>query len=222
LELNTEGMDTFSRLESEANLTLEDLVKNTLRMRPDRVIIGEVRGKEARDMMTAMNIGKYCMATIHAANTKEAFARLQHDPMNIDPAMINLIDIFVVLRKHRRIDGSHRVLEEVLETAVLEHRRPLVSVLWKYNNKTKETDEVMPCTVFREKLAEATGSEPSVVLNEWERRTKVLYLLRKKKITTIAELTHFFTLYNADKKKAIESLGTTLRELDKMSHRSLD
>src|SRR5207248_2150676 len=65
LELNTFLDDSCSRLETDENLSLSDLVKNSLRMRPERVIVGEVRGEEARDMMTAVNIGKYCMSTIH-------------------------------------------------------------------------------------------------------------------------------------------------------------
>ncbi|MCM8799768.1 MAG: Flp pilus assembly complex ATPase component TadA, partial [Candidatus Omnitrophica bacterium] len=52
LELNSDYEENCARLESDEDLTLADLVKNSLRMRPDRVIVGEVRGREAQDMMT--------------------------------------------------------------------------------------------------------------------------------------------------------------------------
>ncbi|MCX5706242.1 MAG: ATPase, T2SS/T4P/T4SS family [Candidatus Omnitrophica bacterium] len=65
--LYTNFEENCSRLESDEDTTLGDLVKNSLRMRPDRIIVGEVRGKEAQDLMTAMNIGKYCMGTLHAS-----------------------------------------------------------------------------------------------------------------------------------------------------------
>ncbi len=71
LELNTELEENCSHLESDEDTTLADLVKNALRMRPDRVIVGEVRGKEAQDLMTAMNIGKCCMGTLHASTARE-------------------------------------------------------------------------------------------------------------------------------------------------------
>ncbi|MEW6171198.1 MAG: ATPase, T2SS/T4P/T4SS family, partial [Candidatus Omnitrophota bacterium] len=58
LELNTDSKENCSRLESDEEVSLADLVKNSLRMRPDRIIVGEVRAREAQDLMTAMNIGK--------------------------------------------------------------------------------------------------------------------------------------------------------------------
>jgi flagellar protein FlaI len=58
LELNTVAKENCARLETNDEITLKDLVRNTLRMRPDRIIVGEVRGEEAIDLMTAMNIGK--------------------------------------------------------------------------------------------------------------------------------------------------------------------
>src|SRR3990167_9270964 len=70
LELNTFLEDSCSRLESDDDIPLELLVRNSLRMRPDRIIIGEVRGPEAKDMITAVNVGKFCLSTIHAATAR--------------------------------------------------------------------------------------------------------------------------------------------------------
>ena len=58
------------------------------RRRSGMVIIGEVRGEEAKDMMTAMNIGKISMGTIHAGNTRDVITRLQNTPMNVDQSQI--------------------------------------------------------------------------------------------------------------------------------------
>ncbi len=83
MELNTFMEDSCSRLETDDELNLSDLVKNSLRMRPERIIVGEVRGAEARDMITAVNIGKYCMGTIHALSARETITRLHNEPMNV-------------------------------------------------------------------------------------------------------------------------------------------
>src|SRR5207248_2212120 len=65
-------------LEGIGEVTQRDLVRNSLRMRPDRIIIGEVRGPEALDMLQAMNTGhEGSLTTIHANDTRDALARLE-------------------------------------------------------------------------------------------------------------------------------------------------
>jgi pilus assembly protein CpaF len=65
-------------LEGESEVTTRDLLRNALRMRPDRIIVGECRGAEAFDMLQAMTTGHDgAMTTIHANNTRDAIARLE-------------------------------------------------------------------------------------------------------------------------------------------------
>lgn len=67
-----------ANIEGAGAVTIRDLVKQTLRMKPDRVIIGEVRGGEALDMLQAMNTGHDgSMATVHANNPRDALSRLE-------------------------------------------------------------------------------------------------------------------------------------------------
>jgi len=213
-------MDNFSRLESDEDLSLEDLVRNSLRMRPERIIIGEVRGREAQDMMTAMNIGKYCMGTIHASNTKEVFSRLESAPMNIPPPLLNLIDIFIVLRKFTQAKRVYRVIEEISETSLVEQKRPLVSSLWKYNYRKSQLEEVSPFTIFREKLSEATGKTPIKILEEWDLRSKLLYILHQRGVYTFSEITRFCSFYSREPAKAIEKLRTTRESILKTKIRA--
>ena len=97
-------------LETSEDMPMVELVKNALRMRPDMIIIGEVRGEEANDMITAMNIGKISMGTIHASSTSDIINRLQHSPMNVPKDIIPVIDALIVVSQvyekgvpHRRI-----------------------------------------------------------------------------------------------------------------------
>ncbi len=67
-----------ANMEGSGAITIRDLVKNTLRMRPDRIIVGECRGGEALDMLSAMNTGHDgSMTTVHANNPREAISRLE-------------------------------------------------------------------------------------------------------------------------------------------------
>ncbi len=66
-------------IEGKGEVTQRDLVKNTLRMRPDRIILGEIRGGEALDMLQAMNTGHDgSMTTVHANNTRDALRRIEN------------------------------------------------------------------------------------------------------------------------------------------------
>jgi len=68
-----------SNLEGQGEVTMRDLAKNALRMRPDRIILGEVRGSEAVDMLQAMNTGhEGSMSTVHANRPREALTRIEN------------------------------------------------------------------------------------------------------------------------------------------------
>src|SRR3546814_11583198 len=69
-----------ANIEGRGEVTQRELVKNALRMRPDRIIVGEVRGGEAFDMLQAMNTGhEGSMTTIHANTCRDALSRLEQD-----------------------------------------------------------------------------------------------------------------------------------------------
>src|SRR6266513_98919 len=104
-------------IEGKGEVTQRDLVRNTLRMRPDRIVIGEVRGGEAIDMLQAMNTGHDgSLTTIHANTPRDSLARLetmiQMTGMNLsERAMRQQIAsaIDVVLQVARLSDGSRRI-----------------------------------------------------------------------------------------------------------------
>ncbi|MDR3494264.1 MAG: ATPase, T2SS/T4P/T4SS family [Ancalomicrobiaceae bacterium] len=104
-------------LEGEGQVTMRDLVKNCLRMRPERIIVGEVRGPEAFDLLQAMNTGHDgSMGTLHANSPREALARIESmitmggyalPSRTIREMIISSVD--VVVQAARLRDGSRRI-----------------------------------------------------------------------------------------------------------------
>ncbi len=124
-ELQIQGIDNLVRLEAKsanmegaAAVSIRDLIRASLRMRPDRIIVGEVRGGEAVDMLQAMNTGHDgSLCTLHANNCPDMISRLETMVLMAFPLPLPAIrrqiasgvDILVHLGRLR--DGSRRVLE---------------------------------------------------------------------------------------------------------------
>jgi pilus assembly protein CpaF len=106
-------------LEGKGEVTQRDLVRNALRMRPDRIIIGEVRGGEAFDMLQAMNTGHDgSMSTIHANNSRDALTRIENmvqmghmglPSQAIRTQIVGAVDLIVQVARQR--DGGRRVTQ---------------------------------------------------------------------------------------------------------------
>ncbi|MBF0523330.1 MAG: CpaF family protein [Candidatus Omnitrophica bacterium] len=207
LELNTFLEESCSRLESDEDVSLADLVKNSLRMRPERIIVGEVRGEEARDMITACNVGKYCMGTIHALTSREAIMRLQNEPMNIPEMLINLIDVFIVLKRYHVKDKVFRVVDEVSETSGMEQVKILLSTVFKYDYDTMSVRTINPSTIYRDRLCQQSGFTPKDIIKEHRLRAFLLQQLDQKNITTMKEIGAFCQAYNRDPKQTVAALG---------------
>lgn len=213
LELNTALYDSCSRLESDEDLSMEDLVKNSLRMRPDRVIVGEVRGAEAKDLMTVVNIGKNCLGTIHASSSREAILRLQNEPMNVPEVLVNLVDVFIITRKFQIKGKVYRAIEEVSETGGMEQKTVLLSQIWKYDFEHSQLKEISPSTIYRDRLAKATGLSSRQIMDEVRVRAKILEALAQRKITSIKEIYAFCQVYNRDNDAALAKLGLNKKDL---------
>jgi len=108
-------------IEGGGEITIRDLLRNSLRMRPDRIIIGEVRGAEAVDMLQAMNTGHDgSLSTIHANNPREALTRIENmvglAGVNLSPRSVRMqiaaaLDMIVQVTRMR--DGVRRVTNVV-------------------------------------------------------------------------------------------------------------
>jgi pilus assembly protein CpaF len=126
-------------LEGEGQITMRDLVKNCLRMRPERIIVGEVRGPEAFDLLQAMNTGHDgSMGTLHSNSPRECIARLESMIMmggfslpskTIREMIVGSVDIIVQASRLR--DGSRKITH-ITEVIGMEGEVPTLQDLFVY------------------------------------------------------------------------------------------
>jgi pilus assembly protein CpaF len=128
-----------SNIEGRGRITTRDLVINSLRMRPDRIIVGEARGSEALDMLQAMNTGHDgSLATIHANSPRDALARLETMALMAEldlPAhaireqIVSAIQILVHIRRYE--DGIRRI-QSIAELDGIEMGNPRLREIYRF------------------------------------------------------------------------------------------
>lgn len=128
-------------LEGTGAISLRDLVRETLRMRPERIIVGEVRGAEALDMLIAMNAGVGAMSTVHANSARDALTKLAVLPLlagpNVTadfviPTLAGALDLIVHV--HRDATGRRFVREIAAVTGRFEGARCESSDLFRWGS----------------------------------------------------------------------------------------
>jgi pilus assembly protein CpaF len=159
-----------ANMEGSGAVTIRDLVKNTLRMRPDRIVVGECRGGEALDMLSAMNTGHDgSLTTVHANSPREAVARLETlclmagmdlPAKAIREQIAGAVDLFIQIS--RLSDGSRKILSI---TEVIGMQGEIITLQEIYRYKEEGFDK-------NRKIIgnfQATGFIPTFI-EEFERR----------------------------------------------------
>lgn len=141
VQMQTRG----SNLQGEGEIPLRKLIKEALRMRPSRIIVGEVREAEALDLLIALNSGLPGMGTLHANSCRDAIVKLQTLPLlageNIShkfiaPTVASAIDL--VVHVTLSVDGMRRISEIAAVTGRFENDRAEIESLWKWDGKQYE------------------------------------------------------------------------------------
>ena len=164
-ELQIEGVDNLVSLETRnanasgaGQITIRDLIKSSLRMRPERIIVGECRGGEALDMLQAMNTGHDgSLSTGHANSTEDMLSRLETMVLQgaaglpleaIRQQIASAVDIIIHLSRLR--DKSRKTME-ITEVVGYENGRVLLNPLYKFEEDENSTLEKVSGSLKRTK-----------------------------------------------------------------------
>lgn len=198
-------------VEGEGEITMEDLVKNSLRMRPDRIIVGEVRGPEAMTMFTGMNTGHDgCMGTIHANSAKETVTRLTESPMNVPKIMLPALDIVVMQQRiHHREKGLVRRITEISEVTGFEDDQPQLSRIYKWNAKEDTLESTGVPSQVKKEIADYSGYSGEEIEIEVEKRAAVIEWMKEQEITDIYEVGKVIQSYYRDPEAMLDKIESS-------------
>ena len=188
-----------SNIENKGELNMDDLVKNSLRQRPDRIIVGEVRGEEAITLFTALNTGHSGFGTLHANNSRETITRLTNAPMNVPKIMISAIDFIIMQNRIYRSDGvSIRRISEVAEVVGMEEGTIQLNKLYKWDPEHDEIQNIAIASNTLRTIADMRGISTKKLDEEIAKRKLVLDFMVKNKIRSNNEVTSIIENYYLD------------------------
>jgi flagellar protein FlaI len=180
-----------------------DLMVASLRMRPDRIFLGEVRReREAEVMFEAMHTGHSVYGTFHAERAYQVVKRLINPPMDIPKTVLESLHLIVVQYRNRRT-GVRRTLE-LAEVLVTEGREPEINVLYRWDPKTDTVKPVSTSKRLIEEIKMYTGYSDEDIEDDLEEKEKVLKWMFDKQIRDVESVGRVVSEYYRDKGRVME------------------
>jgi archaeal flagellar protein FlaI len=194
--------------EGKGEVSMLDLLINSLRMRPDRIIMGEIRKqREAEVLFEAMHTGHSVYSTLHADSCAQTINRLVNPPISIPESMLESVHLNVVLFRDRR-QGFRRVYElgEFLPNLVgnREELKYRPSILYRWDPRT---DTIKPSTEdvsIYEKIGNHTGLTTDEVKNEIDLKKSIIDWLVTNHVRQVDEVGKIMNRYYLDSDTVID------------------
>ncbi len=202
IEINLSKRKNVIRMENHPNKTnkemnVNSLLENALRMRPDRLIVGEVRGAEAKTLFNAMNVGHSAMGTMHANSPQDCVSRLTGKPMEVPNNMLHLMDLIVVQQNVQSKNETKRRITEVVEVQRGEGRVSF-GELFVYSPKHDEARKTSVPSHKIETLASLSGKSIKEINARMKEKQKIIERLLKNNVFEFAKVEAVLQQYYED------------------------
>ena len=192
--------------EGLGEVTMLDLLVNSLRMRPDRIIVGEIRrAREAEVLFEAMHTGHSVYATLHADTAEQAYKRLTNPPINVPETVVESLHLFAVMFRDRR-KGIRRLFQvtELIPTG--EGGRSSVNLNTIFRWKPFKDEIVKDRESYRviEDLRMFTGMSEQEIKKDLKEKEEILKWFVKNKIKDINQIGGVIAHYYTDSEKLLK------------------
>jgi flagellar protein FlaI len=193
--------------EGKGGVSMLDLLVNSLRMRPDRILVGEIRRQqEAEVMFEAMHTGHSVYTTVHANTAEETVRRLTNPPIDIPPTMLDAVHLNVVMFRNRRL-GVRRILqlaEMIPKRRSEEHEVIEPNVLYRWMPKNDKIAMHAESIRFMDELSLHTGFGRDEIVRDLAEKRDVLKAMVKQEINAIDDVGKVFANYYRESNSVIE------------------
>ena len=190
-------------------VTMFDLLKAALRERPDYIIVGEVRGKEAYILFQGMATGHPGMATIHAEDLDTLVDRLTTPPISLPPSLLHALDIAIFIGRARVGTVDVRGVRDIYEivTVDLKSGRPVTNHFAHWVPGSDSFEFVSDKSYVIDKIIRERGISPESVWGELRRRAFVLKWMKDNNIRYYRDVGKIITRYYKEPEKLLEEIG---------------
>jgi flagellar protein FlaI len=189
--------------DGRGEVAMLDLLVNSLRQRPDRIIVGEIRRqKEAEVLFEAMNTGHSVYATIHANTAEHAFRRLTSPPIALPEAMVEALPLVVVQFRQRRM-GIRRMFE-IAE--ITPDQKSGVNVIYRWNPSVDKTTARNKSIRIYKELEMYSGLKRAQIDKDLEQRKTVLRWMMEKDVHDVNDVGKVVAEYYKKRKKLVDAI----------------
>ncbi len=183
-------------------VSLFDLLKSSLRQRPDYIIVGEVRGIEAYVLFQQIATGHAGLATIHAANLPQLIDRLTTPPISLPPGLIQNLDILVFLLQVKSRDRYLRRVNQILEVTGLKGDKPTTNEIFRWKPVDDKFETIEKSQVL-EHIARSIGLTEASLKEELRTRRSILEWMQEKRMFDYREVSNIINGYYSNPERIV-------------------
>jgi flagellar protein FlaI len=199
---------TLEREEGGKSIDTYELLKAALRQRPEYLIVGEVRGKEAYTLFQAMATGHITYSTIHADSAEAVVRRLLNPPIEVPLLLMEGLDIICVLGMVKVGTKKLRRCRQIVEVTGLdlENKKLILNEIFAWKPLTDSFEFTGESKIFTE-IVEASNISPEQLSEEFKKRVKILEYLKERKKRSIKEVSSVVMEYYQNPMKFMERIN---------------